>query len=68
MRHVSGLLACLAIFSTCLRAAELQGKVNDPSGKPVANAQVSIVSRVGIEAQTVTGPDGLSHRRSGQAR
>ncbi len=59
MRHkVSGLLACLAIFSACLRAADLQGKVTDPSGKPVANAQVSIVSRVGVEAQTITGPDG----------
>jgi outer membrane receptor protein involved in Fe transport len=59
MRHnISGLLACLAIFTASLRAAELQGKVTDPSGKPVANAQVSIVSRVGVEAQTVTGPDG----------
>lgn len=60
-RYVPSLVACLAIFSACLRAAELQGKVTDPSGKPVANAQVSIVSRIGVEAQTVTGPDGIFH-------
>ena len=55
---VSGLLACLVIFAANLRAADLQGKVIDPSGKPIANAQISIVSRVGVELQSITGPDG----------
>ena len=57
-RYVSGVAACLLIFSASLHAAALQGKVTDPSGKPIANAQVSIVSRVGVEAQTITGADG----------
>ena len=59
MRHyVSGLAACLLLFSADLRAAELHGKVTDPSGRPVANAQVSMVSRLGVEATVNTGPDG----------
>jgi len=49
------------IFSACLTAApvrEVKGKVTDPSGAPVAGAQVSLVSRVGVEAQTVSALNG----------
>ncbi len=58
--YFSGLPACLLIFSACLSAAssEVKGKVTDPSGAPVFHAQVSVVSPVGVEAQTVTAPDG----------
>ena len=58
MRHYVAGAACLLIFSACLRAAALHGKVTDPSGKPIADAQVSIVTRLGVEAQTITGADG----------
>jgi outer membrane receptor protein involved in Fe transport len=53
----SGLLAFFA-FSACLSAAQLKGKVTDPSGAPVAGAQVSIVSRTGVAAQTVSSENG----------
>ncbi|MGO9259728.1 MAG: TonB-dependent receptor domain-containing protein [Bryobacteraceae bacterium] len=60
--YTAGLPACLLVFSACLSAAdvksEVKGKVTDPSGAPVPRAQVSVVSRVGVEAQTLTAPDG----------
>ena len=55
---VASLLFFVPIFSVCLSAAEVNGKVTDPSGAPVAGAQVSLVSRVGVEGQTVSGPNG----------
>src|SRR5437870_3004214 len=55
---VSGLLACCLFICGRLSAAEIKGKIVDPSGSPIPGAQVSIVSRVGVEAQTVSGPDG----------
>src|SRR5947209_10964578 len=54
---VSGLLACL-IVPGCLSAAEIKGKIVDPSGAPIAGAQVSVLSRVGVEAQTASSGDG----------
>ena len=56
--QVSGLLACFLIFSAALSAAEVKGTVADPSGAPIAGAQVSVVSRLGVETQTVTSPAG----------
>ena len=56
--YVSGPLACSFIFAACLSAAQIKGTVVDPSGAPVAGAQVSIVNRVGVEAQAVTSPAG----------
>jgi len=56
--NVSGLLACGLVFSACLSAAEIKGTVVDPSGAPVAGAQVSVLDRVGVRAQTVTSPGG----------
>src|SRR5690349_18100956 len=53
-----GLLACYALFSACLSAAAIKGKVVDPSGAPVPGAEVSIVSRTGVEAHTVSAPSG----------
>jgi len=51
-------LACFFLFSACLSAAQVKGTVVDPSGAPIPGAQVSIVSRVGVEAQTVSAPNG----------
>ncbi|MBZ5619433.1 MAG: TonB-dependent receptor [Acidobacteriia bacterium] len=56
--YVKGLLACCLLFSACLSAAEVKGKVVDPSGAPISGAQVSIVTRVGVEVQTVSAPSG----------
>lgn len=46
------------IFSACLSAAQVKGKVTDPSGAPVAGAQVSLVNRIGVGAQTTTALNG----------
>jgi outer membrane receptor protein involved in Fe transport len=54
MRHLVFSLASAALFCTCLSAIEIRGTVLDPSGAPVPGAQVSIVSRLGVEAQTVS--------------
>ena len=59
-RIVSGLLACFLTFSACLSAAELKGKITDPSGAPVPGAQVAVVNRVGVVAQTTAGASGGS--------
>lgn len=56
--YVSGPLACWFIFSACLSAATVKGKVIDPSGAPIPGAQVSIVSRIGVEAQTASATNG----------
>ncbi|HEY2015290.1 MAG TPA: TonB-dependent receptor [Bryobacteraceae bacterium] len=55
--YVSGPLAFL-LLSACLSAAQVQGKVTDPSGAPVAGAQIAIVSRLGVEVQTVSALNG----------
>jgi outer membrane receptor protein involved in Fe transport len=47
-------VATFFLFSACLSAAVIKGKVVDPSGAPVSGAEISIVSRVGVEAQTVS--------------
>jgi outer membrane receptor protein involved in Fe transport len=56
--NVSGLLACCLIFSACLSATVIKGTVVDPSGAPVVGAQVSVLDRVGVRAQTATSPSG----------
>ena len=53
-----GPLGWFFIFSACLSAAQIRGKVVDPSGAPIPGAQVSIVSRLGVEAQTVSTVNG----------
>ena len=53
-RRISNVSAFCLFFSACLSAAEIKGKVVDPSGAPVAGAQVSVVSRVGVDAQTAS--------------
>lgn len=63
--YAAGLRACLLVLSSCLPAAavsgEARGKITDPSGAPVPHAQVSVVSPVGVEAQTVAASDGVFH-------
>src|SRR5689334_3379373 len=56
---VTGLAACCLFVSTCLSAASMRGKVVDPSGAPIENAQVSVVSRVGVLAQASSSTEGL---------
>ncbi len=51
-------LVCLVVFSACLSAAEIKGKVVDPSGAPVPGAQVSLVGRLGVEASAAAAIDG----------
>ncbi len=68
--YVAGLPACVLLFSACLSSAwaasDIKGKVTDPSGAPVPRAQVSVVSRVGVEAQTVTAADGAFQIRTSE--
>ncbi len=51
LRYVLGLLATCTLFSACLRASEMKGKITDPSGAPVAGAEVALVNRVGVLAR-----------------
>lgn len=53
-RHLSGLLAGYVLFSACLCAAQLKGTVADPSGAPIAGAEISVMDRVGVQARTVS--------------
>ena len=55
--NVTGLLACLFACS-CLTAAPIKGTVADPSGAPIAGAQVSVLDPAGVRAQTITAANG----------
>lgn len=54
LRNVSSLLALGLSISAALLASTIKGTVSDPSGAPVSGAQVSVLDRVGVRAQTVT--------------
>jgi outer membrane cobalamin receptor len=56
--YVSGPLACCWLFPAILSAAQVKGTVIDPSGAPIAGAQVSVVGRVGVEARTLSSTSG----------
>ena len=58
LRNVPGLLACIFTFTACLSASEIKGKIIDPSGAPVSGAQIAVVNRVGVVAQTTAAPNG----------
>src|ERR1019366_5072507 len=59
MRHnVGALAACCLFFPAGLFASQVKGTVTDPSGAPVGGAQISVVSRLGVEAQTVSAMNG----------
>jgi len=59
MRHnVGAVAACCLFISADLFASQVKGTVTDPSGAPVGGAQISVVSRVGVEAQTVSAANG----------
>ncbi len=64
MKHYApGRLACILTISACFSAAcfadsEITGKIIDPSGAPIAGAQVAAVNRVGLLSQTTTGLNG----------
>ncbi len=57
-KYVLGLLGLLLLLSARGSAAEIRGRIVDPDGAAIPGAQVSLVGRVGVEAQTVSGPDG----------
>ena len=54
---IIGLLACFFACS-CLAAGPIKGTVADPSGAPIPGAQVSVLDRAGVLAQTITAADG----------
>jgi outer membrane cobalamin receptor len=58
----SGLPACSTVILACLafaaHGASIKGTVTDPSGAPVSGAQVFLVDRLGVEAQTVSAANG----------
>ena len=58
MRFCPGLLACFFLLSAWLQASDVKGTVLDPSGAPVVGAQVSILNRLGLVAQTTTTSNG----------
>lgn len=62
---VPALLFCCCFYSIHLSAAAIRGKVVDPSGAPVPGAQVSLVDRVGVEAQALTAIDGTFELKDG---
>ena len=64
--YVSGPLACCWLFSALLSAAQVTGTVVDPSGAPIPGAQVSIIGRVGVEAQTAASPNGTFQLEAAQ--
>jgi outer membrane receptor protein involved in Fe transport len=57
-RRISNVSAFCLFFSACLSAAKIKGQVVDPSGAPVAGAQVSVVGRLGVGAQTASSTSG----------
>jgi outer membrane cobalamin receptor len=58
LRNVRGPLAFSLLFSACLSASEIKGRIVDPSGAPVSGAQIAAVNRVGVVARTTTGSNG----------
>ena len=71
IKNVSAVSAFCLLFSACLSAAAIKGKVVDPSGAPVGGAEIAIVNRVGVVARTVAAPNGafeLDAPESAEAR
>jgi outer membrane cobalamin receptor len=66
--HEPGLPACSTVLLACLafaaHAASIKGTVTDPTGAPVSGAQVSLVDRLGVEAQTVSAASGSFELKS----
>ena len=58
-QNVPGLIACFCIVTASLSASEIKGKIVDPSGAPIFGAQIAVVNRVGVVAQTITAPNGI---------
>jgi len=56
-------LSCFLALAACAFGAEIRGVVLDPSRAAVAGAQVSAVGRVGVVAQTYSGPAGAFELR-----
>jgi outer membrane cobalamin receptor len=56
--NAAGLCALFLSVSACLSAAPIKGKVIDPSGAPVAGAQVALANRVGVIARGTTASSG----------
>ncbi|HMD71070.1 MAG TPA: TonB-dependent receptor [Bryobacteraceae bacterium] len=52
--------ACLACAA---HATSISGTVTDPAGAPVPGAQVSLVDRLGVEAQTISAANGAFELR-----
>jgi outer membrane cobalamin receptor len=57
-RYVLGFVGSILFSAGFVAAATITGTVVDPSGLPVSGAQVALVDRVGVEAQTPVGING----------
>jgi outer membrane cobalamin receptor len=58
LRYAAGLVACLFTFSSAVYGGSLQGTVVDPSGAPISGAQVALLDKAGVAAQTATSLNG----------
>ena len=58
LKRFAGLMACCQLISICLFAADVKGRVVDPSGAGIAGAQIAAINRTGIIARTTSAGDG----------
>jgi hypothetical protein len=71
MRTLLALFVFLASIGAATAQTRITGVVKDQSGAVVSGASVMVVGASGVEAQTVTGPDGsfsVEAPSGGQAR
>lgn len=61
LKRFAGLVACCQIISIGLFAADVKGRIVDPSGAGIAGAQIAAINRTGIIARTTSTGDGDYH-------
>ncbi|MBS1854651.1 MAG: TonB-dependent receptor [Acidobacteria bacterium] len=58
MKRSLGLWACFLTFTGALSAAEIAGRIIDPSGAAIGGAQLAVTNQTGIVARTASAPNG----------
>ena len=58
LKRIAGLLACCLFSSAGLAAADVAGKVVDPTGAAIGGAQVALTNQTGIVARTTSAANG----------
>jgi len=58
LKRFAGLVACCQIVSIGLFAADVKGRIVDPSGAGIAGAQVAAINQTGIVARTTSAASG----------